>query len=206
MNIHAVGIDGKRFIPKTGWRAIPLVAYGLILFLGSMGIFAVTQINLTTQVQGLLPVANGGTGLGTLTAHALYVGNTTAAPNVVSVGATDTVLMGSTGADPSFVSLTSCSGAGNAVTYNTSTHAWGCATGYGVIPTFVDNETPTGACNNSNQTFTLAHTPSPATSLQLFYNGQLTIAGGADYTLATATITSVFTCKSGDVLEAAYRY
>lgn len=47
-------------------------------------------------------VADGGTGLSTLTAHALYVGNGASAPNAVAVGATGTVLAGSTGADPAF--------------------------------------------------------------------------------------------------------
>lgn len=54
---------------------------------------------------GHLTVAAGGTSLGTLTAHALYVGNGTSAPNAVSVGATNTVLHGSTGADPSFSAI-----------------------------------------------------------------------------------------------------
>lgn len=54
----------------------------------------------------LLGVAGGGTGLATQTAHALYVGNTTSAPTALSVGATNTVLHGVTGADPSFSALT----------------------------------------------------------------------------------------------------
>lgn len=53
-------------------------------------------------LSGTLVVANGGTGLATLTAHALYVGNGTAAPTALPVGATNTVLHGNTGADPSF--------------------------------------------------------------------------------------------------------
>jgi hypothetical protein len=52
--------------------------------------------------QTVLPVANGGTGLATLTAHALYVGNGTSAPTALAVGATGTVVIGNTGADPSF--------------------------------------------------------------------------------------------------------
>lgn len=71
---------------------------------------------------------------------------------------------------------------------------------------FSDNETPTGSCNGSNQTFTLAHTPNPSTSLNFFLNGQLLISGGSDYTLATATVTTVGTCATGDVVRASYRY
>src|SRR5690242_5510246 len=37
--------------------------YSLVAIAGSIGIAAVTQINLTTQVVGILPTANGGTGV-----------------------------------------------------------------------------------------------------------------------------------------------
>lgn len=49
-----------------------------------------------------VPVADGGTGLSTLTAHSLQVGNGASSPTQLSVGATGTVLTGSTGADPVF--------------------------------------------------------------------------------------------------------
>lgn len=54
----------------------------------------------------LLGVAGGGTGLATLTAHAVYVGNGTSAPSAVSVGATNQVMLGNTSSDPSFGALT----------------------------------------------------------------------------------------------------
>lgn len=69
---------------------------------------------------------------------------------------------------------------------------------------FSDNETPSGSCPTT--TLTLAHTPAPAASLNLFYNGQLVVAGGADYTLSTATITLTNSCPSGSVIRASYRY
>lgn len=49
-----------------------------------------------------LAVAEGGTSLTTLTAHALYVGNGTSAPTALAVGTTGQVLQGNTGADPSW--------------------------------------------------------------------------------------------------------
>lgn len=55
---------------------------------------------LTTNAA--VTVAQGGTGLATLTAHALYVGNGISTPTALAVGATGTVLIGNTGADPSF--------------------------------------------------------------------------------------------------------
>ena len=47
-------------------------------------------------------VAGGGTGLTTLTAHQLYVGNGTSAPNTVANGTTGQLLTAVTGADPTF--------------------------------------------------------------------------------------------------------
>lgn len=49
-----------------------------------------------------VPVTTGGTGLATLTAHAIQVGNGTSAITQLAVGATGTVLTGVTGADPAF--------------------------------------------------------------------------------------------------------
>lgn len=68
------------------------------------------------------------------------------------------------------------------------------------------NETPSGAINGSNVTFTLAHTPNPTNSLKLFLNGYQLVYG-VDFTLSGATITMVnITPKTGDTLIADYRY
>lgn len=71
---------------------------------------------------------------------------------------------------------------------------------------FADNETPSGTINSSNVTFTLAHTPAPAGSLQLFLNGALQQAGGGDYSLSTATITFNSALLTGSILIAWYRW
>lgn len=71
---------------------------------------------------------------------------------------------------------------------------------------FVFNETPSGAQNGSNQTFTLASTPKPAASVELMYNGQSLIQG-SDYTLSGNTITLVAVkpnSSSGDTFKANY--
>jgi hypothetical protein len=71
---------------------------------------------------------------------------------------------------------------------------------------FVFNETPSGAQNGSNQTFTLARTPNPGTSVELKYNGQ-TLSQGDDYTLSVATITLLAVKPNssiGDTLKANY--
>ena len=74
------------------------------------------------------------------------------------------------------------------------------------LASFADAETPSGAINGTNKTFTLANTPSPAASLQLFLNGAYQTSGGEDFTLATATITFVNAPLNGSVLRAYYRY
>ena len=71
---------------------------------------------------------------------------------------------------------------------------------------FADDETPSGSINGSNTAFTLAHSPNPGASLQLFLNGVLQQPGGADYTLSGASITMTSAPATGDILLAWYRY
>jgi hypothetical protein len=72
--------------------------------------------------------------------------------------------------------------------------------------TFVDSETPGGAINGANGSFTLANMPSPAASLTLFLNGLLLRQGG-DYTLAANVITfaTATVPQTGDMMVASYR-
>lgn len=64
-------------------------------------------VDLTTDVTGFLPVGSGGTGVGTLTDHAVLVGSGVAAVTPLAVGATGTLLVGASGADPAFASSAS---------------------------------------------------------------------------------------------------
>lgn len=61
---------------------------------------------------------------------------------------------------------------------------------YGTVAAsnFADDETPGGAYNGSNQSYTLASVPNPAASLELYFNGVLLLQG-VDYTLAANVIT-----------------
>jgi hypothetical protein len=72
--------------------------------------------------------------------------------------------------------------------------------------TFVDAETPAGAINGANASFTLANTPNPAASLTLFLNGLLQDQG-VDYTLSANMITfaTAGVPQTGDILRANYR-
>jgi hypothetical protein len=80
----------------------------------------------------------------------------------------------------------------------------GGASGSG--PVFVDQETPSGAINDTNTVFALASAPSPAVSLHVFRNGIL-LKAGFDYTLSGSTLTFVAGAvpQSGDTLLASYR-
>jgi hypothetical protein len=80
-----------------------------------------------------------------------------------------------------------------------------CGAGGSTI-TFVDGEMPGGAVDGANATFTLANTPSPATSLHLFRNGILQKLG-FDYTFNISTIFFVAgaTPQPGDTILASYR-
>ena len=71
----------------------------------------------------------------------------------------------------------------------------------------VDAEVPSGVVNGVNDTFALAHSPSPVSSLLLFVNGLLQKAGGVDFTLSGSSIVfaSGAVPQSGDSLLAYYR-
>ena len=71
-------------------------------------------------------------------------------------------------------------------------------------------EAPTGQIDGTNKVFTLANSPNPSSSTQLFYNGQMLVQGnGKDYTLngAIITLSNTFTAPvAGDILLATYAW
>lgn len=73
------------------------------------------------------------------------------------------------------------------------------------VPSFADNETPTGVIDTINTIFTLANTPSPTDSLILILNGQM-LFQGIDYTLVGNTITYTSPPFTGLPHRAWYRY
>jgi hypothetical protein len=78
-------------------------------------------------------------------------------------------------------------------------------TGVCVEPTYVDAETPGGAIDGSNNTFTLMNTPL-GSSMLLYHNG-LYMTPAFDYTLIGSTITFAVGAVPlpGDILTASYR-
>lgn len=186
-------------------------------------IAAVTQIDLAHQAKGVLPVANGGTGSssaqipcsivpafsGDWSNSAGSCTDTVAKVNGTSVptnSAADQLLGTTASATGGWVTLPNCGDTSHALAYNTTTHVFSCQAVSGA--NFSDNEVPSGTIDGSNAAFVMAHTPSPAASLSCYKNGQLMIAGGADYTLATATATFVSGSKpqTGDALVCSYRF
>ena len=72
---------------------------------------------------------------------------------------------------------------------------------------FVDNEVPTGDLDGADVTYTLANTPSPATSLKVYLNGIRQDEGaGDDYTQAAGVITFAAAPISTDKVLADYRF
>ena len=72
---------------------------------------------------------------------------------------------------------------------------------------FGDGETPTGVIDGVNAAFTLANTPAPTGSLELYLNGQLQVVG-TNYTLSAATVTysSGFIPQTSDYHRVWYRF
>lgn len=82
---------------------------------------------LTTNAA--VTVAQGGTGVATLTNHGVLLGQGTSNVSAVAAMAADTLLQGQgTGADPAAVSVNNCGSSTQALSYSTSTHTFGCQT------------------------------------------------------------------------------
>lgn len=214
------------FGPKPAPRRISPSAGAILVFLcGALLIGAATQINLVSQVKGVLAIANGGTntsstltgivrGGSAYTAAELSGDATTSGSNAVTVAkvngtsvptnsAADQALTTTASATAAWTAIPNCTA--GALQYSTATHAFSCGTV--LTGSFADAETPTGSINGLNTSFTLAAAPSPAASLALYLNGQQLIAGaGADYTLSSATITMATAPATGDKLVAFYRH
>lgn len=76
----------------------------------------------------------------------------------------------------------------------------------GVMPVWVDLETPAGVVNGVNTVFVLSEAPSPAGSLHLYRNGVLQRVG-VDYSLngSTVTFNAVATPQVGDWVVGSWR-
>jgi hypothetical protein len=93
----------------TALSTLADVATGNALISGGVGVApSWGKINLTTAISGTLPVANGGTGQSiSLTQYGVIYSASTTAMAVTAAGATGQVLVGNTGAAPTWATVSS---------------------------------------------------------------------------------------------------
>lgn len=124
---------------------------------------------LTTNAAVTVP--QGGTGLTTLTANGVLLGEGTSNVSPLVMGA-DTVLRGTASADPVATAVPNCGSSTTALNYNTTTHAFGC------------------------QTISAGGTPGGSTT-QIQFNNAGSFGGASNFTYATATGLVAITAPSG---------
>ena len=152
---------------------------------GNVSLFALTgayvpPINLGSTsnggITGTLGAAHGGTGAVSLTAHGILVGEGTSAINALAALAADTVVMGQgASADPAGAAVPNCGSGTTALSYSTSTHAFGCQTisaGTGTV-TSIGMTMPsvlsvTPASITTSGTFALSFAGSQSANMGLF--------------------------------------
>lgn len=85
------------------------------------------NLSATASLLNSLAVAKGGTGDVTVPIHAIVLGNTTSPLNTVGPLAVDTLLQGQgSSADPAAAAVPNCGSSTQALSYSTTTHAFGC--------------------------------------------------------------------------------
>ncbi len=158
-----------------------------------------TGLTLTGSVFSLtnpVTVALGGTGLATLTAHNVVLGEGTSNVAFAAPGTAGNLFLSQgASADPAFETMS-----GDA----TITSAGVVSISGGLTTHFVTREVPSGTINGSNTVFTLANTPILGSEC-VFLNGLLQQSGGADYTISGATITFVVAPEMGSIILVNYQ-
>lgn len=102
------GMDAQQFDTDAG-SAIP--AAGIINILGGTSIStAGAGSTVTINLDVPIPVSSGGTGATTLTDNSVLLGSGAGAVTAISVGTDGQVLIGATGADAAFATITSTGG------------------------------------------------------------------------------------------------
>jgi len=98
--VEAYDVDGTAYVPFITLTAADTPTCDLAsgVTIGSSYIYRASGTDVA--------VADGGTGLSTLTAHALYVGNGASSPTALSVGGAGTILTGVNAADPTWTTAT----------------------------------------------------------------------------------------------------
>ena len=82
-----------------------LTGTGLIISSGALQASLGTSVDLTSEVTGILPVANGGTGVGTLTTKGVLYGNGTGVVQATAAGTSGQLLLANATGVPTFTTL-----------------------------------------------------------------------------------------------------
>jgi hypothetical protein len=129
-------------VANGGTGAATFTAHGVLLgegtsalgvtATGTSGIPLIGQGSSADPIFGTAVVGGGGTGLTTLTAHAILIGAGTSNVAFATAAADSVPLWQSSSADPTVTAINNCS---TALTYATASHTFGCNASAGVIPT-----------------------------------------------------------------------
>ncbi len=170
-------------------------AWAVILVLFSVGVLlgAATQINLATQVSGILAAANGGTGVN---GSATFPSSGTVM--ITTTGVTAAQLPNPGASSLGGVESLTCS-AGQHLSQISTSGVPSCSADTGAN---LNQGAPTGTINGSNTSFTLSPTPATAANVNCFLNGvQQRQGAGTDYTISGATITYLTAPATGSTLN-----
>lgn len=154
----------------------------VIITLGGTPSLALLQgASITLSWSGQLSVARGGTGLGTLTAHAIQIGNGTGSLTQLALGTANQVLHGNAAADPTWSAVAS---ADMNITTTSCTNQFVTAISAGGVGTCTTDTLASAQHANQGTTTTLLHgnaagNPSfAAVSLTADVAGILPVANG----------------------------
>jgi hypothetical protein len=173
------------------WAKKPFILFGVIVF-AMLVMAAVTQIDLTTQVQGILPKTNGGTGI---TSTATFPSSGTIMTTATSVLAAQ--LPTPTGSTLGGVESITCTYGINVITASTGVPT--CLSAPAAVT--LNQAAPSGSINGTNTTFTLSSSPGAATNVNCYDNGvHLEQGGSFDYTISGTTITTTYAPLTGHTL------
>ncbi len=176
-----------------------------LLFLSGLLMGSVTQINLATQVFGILPATSmpsptaatlGGIESITAASHSWINSiSTSGVPNQTQPAFSDISGTPSTTQVP-FQSLTTTGTSGAA------SLSGGVLNVPQYSATQFNQAAPTGSINGSNTSFTLSPTPAASSNVNCFLNGvQQQQGAGNDYTISGATITYLTAPPTGSKLN-----
>lgn len=158
-------------------------------------------IDLTTKVTGVLPIANGGTNSSAvLSNNRVMQSSGGAIVEAAAITANRALISDANGIPTHSVTTATELSYVSGVTSSIQTQLNAKQASF----TWAQ-ETPAGAVDNSNVTFTLAHAPTADASVHLYQDG-LILVQGTDYTISGATITMTTAPNFAQTLYADYSY